>query len=177
MHEVARAAAGQAGRSSTPLGANTPGAGHVLAVVGMDESSIVNGALRKWLWNGVAVVVSVHVAGSGGDVRLTSFCSRHVYGVPAWLTCVVCAAIGAAQPVDALPAAVEVVEAVVLLVDDDDALDRAQPLAVMVVVAVTGAVRGGDRGRGERESGGGAQGERAPMREPHADPSPGSVPV
>ena len=62
--------------SGTPLGANTPGAGQVLAVAGM-KSSIRNGWLEKWLVNGVAVVVSVHVAVSGGDVRLTSFCIRH----------------------------------------------------------------------------------------------------
>jgi hypothetical protein len=46
--------------------------------------------LVKWLVNAGAVFV--HVALSGGDARLTSFCSRHWNGVPAWLTCVVRAA-------------------------------------------------------------------------------------
>jgi hypothetical protein len=81
--------------------------------------------------------------------------------------------IGAAQPVDALPPAVEVVEAVVLLVDDHDALDGVEPLAVMVVVtrAVAGAVRGCDGRCGQRQSGRGAQTQRAPVGESHADPS------
>ena len=50
---------------------------------------MVNGRLRKWLENSVPVVVSVHRADRGGEVRLTSFWSRHWYGVPAWLTWVV----------------------------------------------------------------------------------------
>ena len=65
--------------SSTPLGAKTPGAGHVFAVIGMRPgTSIWNGALRKLLWKVVAVVASVHVAGCGGVARFTSSCSRHV---------------------------------------------------------------------------------------------------
>jgi hypothetical protein len=64
---------------------------------------------------------------------------------------------------------------VVLLVDDDDALDRAQPLAVVIVVA--GAVSGCDGRCGQRERGGGPKRERAPVREPHADPSPVDVAV
>ena len=62
--------------SSTPLGANTPGAGQVFAVAGM-KSSILNGLLVKWLSNGVVVVASWHVALSGGVARLTSSCFRH----------------------------------------------------------------------------------------------------
>jgi hypothetical protein len=42
----------------------------------------VNGAFRKWLVNVVPVVVSVQSAGSGGDVRFTSFWSRQAYGTP-----------------------------------------------------------------------------------------------
>ena len=61
----------------TPLGADTPGAGHVVADAGMN-SSIRNGSLKKWLLNAFDVVVSVHRAESGGDVRFTSFCSRQV---------------------------------------------------------------------------------------------------
>jgi hypothetical protein len=38
---------------------------------------MVNGRLRKWLENGVAVVVSEQRTDSGGEVRLTSFWSRH----------------------------------------------------------------------------------------------------
>jgi hypothetical protein len=74
-----------------PLGANTPGGGQVVADAGM-KSSMVNGWLVKWLVNVVGVVVSVQVAGSGGEVRLTSFCSRQSYGTPAWLTWMVRAA-------------------------------------------------------------------------------------
>ena len=37
---------------------------------------MVNGWLLKWLVNVVPVVVSVQVADSGGEVRLTSFWSR-----------------------------------------------------------------------------------------------------
>ena len=51
--------------------------------------SIEKGALVNALENDVPVVVSVHVAGSGGDVRLTSFCLRQLNGVPAWLTWIV----------------------------------------------------------------------------------------
>ena len=60
--------------------------------------SIANGAFAKWLVNEVPVVVSVHVAGCGGTARLTSFCSRQVYGVPAWLTWTVCAGSAALRP-------------------------------------------------------------------------------
>jgi hypothetical protein len=50
------------------------------------------------LVNVVPVVESVHVAASGGDVRLTSSCFRHVNGVPFWLTCVFSAAVAFALP-------------------------------------------------------------------------------
>jgi hypothetical protein len=65
---------------------------------GAMKSSIRNGSLVKWLSNGVAVVVSWQVALRGGVARLTSSCSRHVKGVPAWLTWVVCAASALARP-------------------------------------------------------------------------------
>jgi hypothetical protein len=39
--------------------------------------SMLNGLFAKWLVNVVPVVVSVQSPGSGGDVRLTSFWSRH----------------------------------------------------------------------------------------------------
>jgi hypothetical protein len=55
--------------------------------------------LEKWLLNAVPVVVSVQVVLSGGDVRLTSFWSRHWYGVPLWPTWRVCAASACARPV------------------------------------------------------------------------------
>jgi hypothetical protein len=58
-----------------------------------------NGSFAKWLEK--AGVVLVHVAESGGDVRFTSFCSRHWYGAPAWLTCVVCA--GSASRIPSTP--------------------------------------------------------------------------
>src|SRR3954449_3360931 len=69
--------------------------GHVVSA-GLMKSSIVNGAFTKWLVNVVPVVESVHVAGS--DARLTSFCIRHVYGCPAWLTCVFFSAGAAVSP-------------------------------------------------------------------------------
>ena len=81
----------------TPLGAETPGAGHVVAAGGM-KSSIVNGALVKWLVNAVGVVVSVQRDDSGGEVRLTSSCCRQAYGVPAWLTWRVCAGSAVRSP-------------------------------------------------------------------------------
>ena len=55
------------------------------------KSSIVKGAFGKWLENANAVVASVQVASSGGEVRLTSFCSRQPYAVPSWATWVVVA--------------------------------------------------------------------------------------
>src|SRR4029453_8452419 len=99
---------------------------------------MVNGRLRKWLENGVAVVVSVQRTDRGGEGRLTSFWSRHAEGVPAWLTWGGGAPGGVAQAVDALPHAVQVVEAVVLLVDHHDVVD---PLEA-VRAGATGAVGG-----------------------------------
>jgi hypothetical protein len=61
----------------------------VVAVGGMNWS-IRNGAFGKRLLNAVPVVWSVQVAGSGGEARLTSFCSRQLNGVPCWLTWTVC---------------------------------------------------------------------------------------
>jgi hypothetical protein len=52
------------------------------------KSSIANGALGNALSKAGVTVASWQVASSGGVARLTSFCSRHVYGVPAWSTCV-----------------------------------------------------------------------------------------
>src|SRR5882672_11459815 len=83
-----------------PLGANTPGAGQVLSVVAM-TSSILNGRFLNALWNGVAPVLSTHVDGCGGDVRLTSFCNKQVYAVwSSWRTCVVRSAIGVGETPD-----------------------------------------------------------------------------
>ena len=79
----------------TPFGAETPGAGQVVSAGAM-WSSIRNGALAKWLENGGAVFV--HVALSGGDVRFTSFCSRHWYDAPDCDTWVVCAGSADASP-------------------------------------------------------------------------------
>src|SRR5437764_11076271 len=85
------------GLGVSPFGAKTPGCGHVRALGGM-KVSIRNGAFTKWLVKGVAVVVSVQSAGSGGDVRLTSFCIRHVYAVPPCPIWAVCAASACARP-------------------------------------------------------------------------------
>src|SRR5438445_698729 len=82
---------------ATPFAAKTPGAGQVVSD-GLMKSSIVNGAFLKWLVNGFAVVESLQSAGCGGEVRLTSFCSRQVNAVPDWLTCVVFAACAFATP-------------------------------------------------------------------------------
>ena len=80
---------------STPLGAKTPGAGQVVSSGAM-ESSIRNGSLKKWLSNaGEALVQRVD---SGGEVRLTSFWSRHWYGAPAWSTWRVCARSASRRP-------------------------------------------------------------------------------
>jgi hypothetical protein len=68
----------------TPLAVKTPGAGQVVSV-GEMKSSIAKGSLAKWL-------VSSQSALSGGDVRLTSACSKQEYGAPSWPTCSVCAA-------------------------------------------------------------------------------------
>ena len=60
--------------------------------------SIENGAFGKWLVNGVPVEVSVQSPGSGGDVRLTSFCSRQVYSSPFCAIWFVCASGASARP-------------------------------------------------------------------------------
>ena len=71
----------------TPLAANTPGFGQVVAVAGISES-IVNCEFAKWLVNVVGVdVESVHVPCSGGTVRFTSCCSTQLNGLPDWFTC------------------------------------------------------------------------------------------
>src|SRR5512133_2329423 len=83
------------GLGSRPFGAKTPGCGHVRASFGM-YCSIENGAFTKWLANGG--VVFVHVADNGGDVKFTSFWSRHWYAAPDCPTCVVCEASAFARP-------------------------------------------------------------------------------
>src|SRR5438552_13164431 len=88
------------GLGSSPVGANTPGCGHVRASFGM-YCSIEKGAFVKWLTNVVPVVVSVQSADSGeGAVRLTSFCNRQSYGVrdAASPTSSVCASSALARP-------------------------------------------------------------------------------
>jgi hypothetical protein len=72
--------------------------GHVVSV-GASQSSIVNGALTKWLMKlppGVPGVESEHVAGSAA--RFTSLIFRQLYAFPASLTWVVCAASAFAVP-------------------------------------------------------------------------------
>src|SRR5690349_10710442 len=86
------------GLGVSPFGANTPGCGHVRASFGM-YASIENGAFLKWLVNaGDPGVASAQSAGSGGDVRLTSFWKRQLKIFPASLTCSVCAASAFARP-------------------------------------------------------------------------------
>ena len=87
--------------------------------------SMVNGSFPNALVNAVPVVMSVHIDGRGGELRLTSFCQRQAKGFPAWLTWMVWA-VSALLTVHSFPAAVKVVEAVVLLVDDHDVPDLAQ---------------------------------------------------
>jgi hypothetical protein len=83
---------------SHPLGLlKSPGGGQVVSDGAM-KSSIRNGLFVKWLSNGVAVVVSLHVGLSGGVARFASFCNRQVKGVPAWLTWVVCAGSARRRP-------------------------------------------------------------------------------
>jgi hypothetical protein len=60
--------------------------------------SIRKGALANALENVVAVVESVQLGACGGEVRLTSFCSRHVKRLPAWFTCSVWAESAPAWP-------------------------------------------------------------------------------
>ena len=81
----------------TPFGALAPGAGQVFAQAGM-YWSIVKGAFANALVKVVAVVLSVQVEGSGGDVRLTSFCRRQANGVPAWFTWTVWTGSAALRP-------------------------------------------------------------------------------
>src|SRR5207302_2677206 len=80
-----------------PFGAKTPGCGQVCASFGM-YCSMLKGVLRKWLVKVVLVVVSVQSAASGGDVRLTSFCSKQWYGSPACPIWVVWPASALARP-------------------------------------------------------------------------------
>src|SRR5438105_8920109 len=86
-----------AGLGVNPCGAKTPGWGQVRASFGR-EASIENGAFLKWLANALPVVVSVHLADSGGEVRLTSFWSKHLYGTPPWLTWMVLARDASRRP-------------------------------------------------------------------------------
>src|SRR5438874_943027 len=88
------------GLGGRPFGAKTPGCGQVRASFGM-YCSMLKGVLRKWLVKVVLVVVSVQSAGSGGDVRLTSFCSKQWYGAPACPICVVWPASALARPLTA----------------------------------------------------------------------------
>ena len=80
---------------STPLGADTPGAGQVVSD-GLMKRSMAKGLLVKWLVTPCAV--SEQSAGCGGLVRFTSFCSRQEYLVPSWATWAVCAAVAFARP-------------------------------------------------------------------------------
>ena len=83
---------------STPFGAKTPGAGQVVSgradVVVDRERPVAEVAARRRARG------SVHVTGSGGDVRLTSSCGRHGTacrpGAPGW-----CAGCRVRRPVDA----------------------------------------------------------------------------
>src|SRR3954451_20358871 len=83
---------GDATPLSHPFGfenANSGFGGHVLSA-GLMKLSIVNGAFPKWLVNGPPGgpgVASLHVCESAA--RLTSFCFRQLYVLPAWLTCFV----------------------------------------------------------------------------------------
>ena len=61
------------GLGGRPFGAKTPGCGQVRASGGRN-ASIANGSFVKWL--AIPCAASVHVTESGGEVRLTSFCSR-----------------------------------------------------------------------------------------------------
>ena len=56
-----------------------------------------NGALPKWL-SAIPCAPSWQVLDSGGEVRLTSSCSRQPYGVPSWAVCVVVAAVASGSP-------------------------------------------------------------------------------
>src|SRR5262249_4485625 len=79
------------------VGPNTVGFGQVTSC-GWMKASIWNGAFVNALVNDGVTVESVHVAASGGDVRLTSSCCRQLNAVPLWFTCVVCAASALARP-------------------------------------------------------------------------------
>ncbi len=84
---------GLGGRAFVPA----DGAGQVRVVAGMKES-IWNGEFVKWLPKVAAVVESTQSEDNGGEVRLKSFCSKHVYGAPAWPTWIVCAESAFARP-------------------------------------------------------------------------------
>ena len=156
----------------TPLGANTPGAGQVLSV-GLDEASIANGLLAKWLVEAVGRCRWQVVAGCGGLVRLTSFCSRQEYGVPSCATWVCCAAVASRAAVDALavdaaPAAVEVVEGVVLLVDHHEVLEaagQARRRAAGAGLLRAAAPRLAGRGGGACAGDGGSCGDERPRHD------------
>src|SRR5438876_10335738 len=116
-----------AGSGGSPFGAKTPGCGHVRALAGM-KASIWNGALTKVARERRA---GRRVGAVGGERRRRQVdVVLHQAGVRraglADLDRV--SGVGPVEAVDVLPAAVQVVEAVVLLVDDDDVLEPRKPV-------------------------------------------------
>ena len=98
----------------------------------------------------------LQVTGSGGEVRLTSFCGRHGR-TAAVRRDLARAAVASAEPVDALPAAEQVVEAVVLLVDHHDVPGPAIAVVAVVGDAPLAGAGGGPAQRNERDGNGRAQ--------------------
>ena len=79
-----------------PFGAKTPGCGQVSALAGR-MLSMLNSAFVNAL-EGAVAGGSVQVAASGGDVKFTSSCFRHVNGAPAWSICLTWAVVAFARP-------------------------------------------------------------------------------
>ena len=94
----------------------------------------MNGAFVKWLVNGppgVPGVASEHVARERRRRQVHVVLLQAGVGVAGLVDLRACAPASALrEAVHALPAAVQVVEAVVLLVDDDDVLDLLELLRV-----------------------------------------------
>src|SRR5215831_16937742 len=74
------------------------GFGQVVADDGMNESTANGAFVNTFGGEEVGAAWKPVVQPDENSARLTSFCSRHVYGAPAWETCVVCAASAFARP-------------------------------------------------------------------------------
>ena len=152
VHQVPRAATGQALTLGHPVGKELAGL-RATGVRGLDEGvdqerPVGEGRTDRSRADGAAAVDRQRRRGQV-DVVLRQARQRRTGGVDLRLR------VRSPQPVDAFPAAEQVVEAVVLLVDHHDVLDRVEPRIVVV-----GAGHGRREQRTQAEHGGRAERDR-----------------